>query len=239
MTYLYACNFLYLLIKVVGFTFGAEGPVAYRVSCSMMVFCLAVPVMKVVASAIALYLHKSLSEVHRSVNQTYTVAAAWKSDLFALVNFSHTTHSLLCFVTMPAVSCCMYTQKWQLPYCMSLLWNAFVYAKKRTLGITFISTKINCTQCRESGTQVPQVRIGICSSPVTPMLCKNHSPAISSRAEPWWVVGKEHVQQQNDQIKPQHWWVFPFCFHLSAYKGYCTWSDFSLWQFHIIATPMK
>ena len=49
MTYLYALNFLYLLIKVVGFTFGAERPVAYRVRCSTMVFRLAVLVMKVVA----------------------------------------------------------------------------------------------------------------------------------------------------------------------------------------------
>lgn len=88
-----------------------DRPVAYSVRCSMMVFCLAVPVMKVVACAIALYLHKSLSEVHRSVNQTYIVAAAGKRDLFALVNFSRTAHSWLCFVTMPAVSCCMYTLK--------------------------------------------------------------------------------------------------------------------------------
>lgn len=83
----------------------------------------AVPVVEVVARATALYVHKSLSEVHQSVNQTYTVAAAWKRDLFVLVNSSPTAHSGLCSVTVPtaAVSCCTHTLKWWLPSCVSPL----------------------------------------------------------------------------------------------------------------------
>lgn len=69
----------------------------------------AVPVVEVMACATTWYVHKSLSEDHRSVNQTYTAAAAWKRDLFALVNSSPTAGSWLCSVTVPAVSCCTHT----------------------------------------------------------------------------------------------------------------------------------
>lgn len=126
-------------------------------------------VTKVLFCTIALHLEKFLN-VHRSVNQTYTVAATWNRDLFSLGNFSCTGHSWLCFVTMPAVSCCMCTLKWQLPHCVSLLWNAFVNANEHTFGTLFMSTEISCTWCTESGTQVPQVRMRVCLSPVTPML---------------------------------------------------------------------
>lgn len=207
--------------------------------------CLAVPVRKVMVCATALYLQKSLTEIHLSVNQIYTVAAAWRKGLFSLVNFSCTGHSWLCFVAMPAVSCCMYTLKWRLPHCMSLLWNAFEYANKHTLGILLMSTKINCTQCRESGTQVPRVRTGICSSPVTPMLCKDHSPAICRRAEfmkdltTTWGLGGSTFTSTMFKLNCKISDFFLFCLPLSVYKGYCTRSDFSLWQFHIIVTPMK
>lgn len=170
MTYLWVLIFLYLLVKWLFSHFGLrESPVACRVGCNMMIFHLAVPVTKVLVCTLALHLEKFL-KVHRGVNQTYTVAAAWNRDLFSLGNFSCTGHSWLCFVKMPAVRRCMYTLKWQLPCCVSLLWNAFVYANKHTFGILFMSTEISCTWCTESGIQVPRVRMRSCLSPVTPML---------------------------------------------------------------------
>lgn len=72
-TSLYAGDFLYLLTKVLGLLFGAETPLVQN---SVQNCDLLVPVVEVVACATAFYVHKSLSEVHRSVNQTYTVAAA-------------------------------------------------------------------------------------------------------------------------------------------------------------------
>lgn len=117
-TSLYASDFLYLLTKVLGLPFGAETPLVQN---SVQNCDLLEPVVEVVACATAFYVHKSLSEVHRSVNQTYTVAAAWKRDLFALVNSSPTAHSWLCSVTVPTVSCCTHTVKWWLLSCVTPL----------------------------------------------------------------------------------------------------------------------